>query len=144
MKSAKESQKLQIFRLIQKNLASIGIEPGLTQQVYPINRKISMVFVFNIFTIVSNLVYVISDAKTFADYTQSIYIISIVVLVVYFLVILIIKVDKLFEFIHNCGKIVNSSEYRMNVLLLSPKINKQRTILFSSIEIYGHEVNILW
>lgn len=111
MDSTKGNKKLQIFRLTQKNLASIGIEPSLVQQVYPINGKISMVFVFNIFTIVSNLVYVINDAKTFAEYTQSIYIISIVVLVIYFLIILISKVDKLFEFIDNCGKLVNSSEY---------------------------------
>lgn len=105
--------KLKIFQLCQKHFATIGISPNLVMQAYPINVKIFMAFVMNHVTIISNLVYVVREAKTFAEFTQSIYFISMALLIIFALMIIILKVDKLFELIENFDRMVNTSKYQI-------------------------------
>lgn len=110
-KTQSKLSKLKIFQLTQKHFATIGISRNLVMQPYPINVNILMAFV----TIICNLVYAIDGAKTLAEYTQSIYIISMAILVIFALMIIILKVDKLFELIGNFESIVNTSMYKNGI-----------------------------
>lgn len=52
-------------------------------------------------------VYIFNEAKTFSQYTQSVYIASAIMLFIFALFILILKVEKLFEHINHCELMLN-------------------------------------
>lgn len=132
--------KMHSFQLTQKNFAMAGIHRSLVTQAYPINLKISLGFVILNAGAIFTLIFTFFDAKTFAEYTQTIYLFSLVALIIFALLIVVFKVDKLFEFIDTCIGIVNTSEYQ------NPDYNfqfKNYFISFFSIEIFSNEINLL-
>lgn len=116
MANSKEEAKLskmEVFKTIRKNFVTVGISPKLATQAYPFNGKISMGFLILNLTLIFIFVYIFNDAKTFFEYTQSIYMASALILFIFVLLILISKVGKLFEFINNCDKILNACEWKI-------------------------------
>lgn len=104
--------KLKVFQTTQKNFAMMGISRKLATQAYPLNVRILMGFLILYSLAIFNLIYTIYYAKTFAEYTQSVYVFSLGALIILALFIVILKVNKLFELIDNCNSIVNMSTYR--------------------------------
>lgn len=107
---SKEKPKLKVFETIQTNLATIGITSNLANQSYPFNRIILMGFLMLGSAISSISVFIVCAAETLDDFTQSICAWSMVTLAIICLLILILKVEKLFEFINGCDDLVNTSE----------------------------------
>lgn len=103
--------KIMVFQTIQKNFAVAGITPDLVNQAYPLNVKILMGFLLLNAGACFNLIFTLHYAVTFAEYTQSIYVFSLVDLIIFALLIVIMKVDELFKFVDTCYNIVNTSEY---------------------------------
>lgn len=102
--------KMLVFQAIQKTFAVAGITRKLVTQAYPLNVKIVMGFLLLNTGATINLIYTVWYADTFAEYTQSIYVFSLVELLVFALLIVIFKVDELFKFVDTCNGIVNTSE----------------------------------
>lgn len=102
------SSKLKIYQVIQKNFATLGICPNLTMQPYPINGKIFIGFQILISGIYFLLMYIFNDAQTFIEYTQTIYICSCATLMSIAFIIILINVEKLFNLINNCEKVINT------------------------------------
>lgn len=63
--------RLNMLQLTQNTFATVGISPTLSLQPYPINAKILLGLLILSLYFVSNFVYTIIDAKTFAEYTES-------------------------------------------------------------------------
>lgn len=103
--------EMKIFQLTQKNFDSLGVTPKLSLQPYPFNEKILIgFFILGLFFICS-LMSTIFESKTFTDYTQSVYLDSLAVVISSVLVILVFNVKKLFKLIDDCENLVNASEY---------------------------------
>lgn len=104
-----KSPNHKVFQLTQKYFATAGIVPNLAIQPYPLNGKISIGFLLLGSSLICNFKYTFYEARTFVEYTQSIYMCSIAALIIFALVIIILKVEKLFEFINGCEKLINTS-----------------------------------
>lgn len=110
-KESRTTTNMKILQLVQKNFATLGVSPNLSLQPYPFNTKIIIGFVTLSLSLSCNLVFAISEAKTFTEQTQSIYMVSLTVLIMFALTIIILKVNKLFCLIDDCENLVNTSEY---------------------------------
>lgn len=102
--------KMKVFKSIQKNLAITGIGPKLVTQPYPLNGRILMGFLLLGFGNTFTCVFIGNYAKTFSEYTQSTYFLSAEILFIFALIIVILKVENLFEFINCCDCMLNISE----------------------------------
>lgn len=109
-KSKSQSSKHKVFGIIQEHLAIIGIEPNLVEQSYPFNGKILFGFLLLGSSIYCTFVFIIYEAETFAEYTQSVYIGSNGVLNIFVLLIIILKIKRLYDFINDCDDLVNTSQ----------------------------------
>lgn len=106
--------ELKAFNTIRKNFAMVGYSPTLVTQSYPFNWKIFIGFLLLISNITFVCVFIFNDAETFFEYTQSIYIASVVGLFIFIFVILILKVEKFFEWINRSDRMVNTGKWRFN------------------------------
>lgn len=106
----KSLPKLKVFELIQRSFATVGIAPILVDQSYPLNGRILFGFLLLDSGICITVKFIIYEAKTFAEYTQCIYGCSMGAIIIISLLILILKVKKLFEFVSDCDGLVNTSE----------------------------------
>lgn len=99
-----------VFERIQKDFATAGITPSLTEQSYPFNGTV----LFGFFTICAviwcTFVFIVYEADTFGEYTQCVCACSFAILIVFVLLTVILKVKKLFKLIESCDALVNSSE----------------------------------
>lgn len=102
--------ELRAFKSIQKNFAMAGISRELMIQSYPLNERIVTGFLLLSSTLVFICVYILNDAETFFEYTQSIYIASVATLFIFALFILIMVLENVFEFIDRCDCILNTSK----------------------------------
>lgn len=110
-KNPKKLQKQNVFQMVQKYLTVLGVtSSNAWNQSNPFKRTILFGFLLLGSFICCILMYVIYDAETFVQYTQSMYVCSFATLIIVSLLILILKAKKLFEFIDNCGSIVNDGE----------------------------------
>lgn len=113
--------KMKAFKAIRKSFAVAGISPQLAAQSCPLNREILMGF----FLITSGLsftcVFILNYVETFSEYIQSTYIASMCVLILLLLAILILEVEKLFEFIDRSDGILNMSKRKFK-----KKLNKRK------------------
>lgn len=107
-----QSAKCKVFEIPLKNFAIVGIDSNLATQTYPLNGKIFMGFLILGYGICASLTYLIHDAKTFAEYTILIYACSFVTLLGFILLVIIIKVEKMFDLINACDQLVNTSKCR--------------------------------
>lgn len=107
------------FKIPLTNLATLGIRPALATQAYPLNGRIVVGFLFLGCAISGTFVFVFYDAKTFAEYVQSIYLGSFAILFILSLLNTILQIGNLFGYIHSCDAIVNTSKSVTINLLLS-------------------------
>lgn len=68
----------------------------------------SMLFV----AIICNFKFIFYEAKTFSEFTQSIYLSSVTVVIIFVLFNFVLKVKKLYGLIDDCESLVNTSELR--------------------------------
>lgn len=116
-KSKAKLPKCKVFEIPLKNLAIVGIRPNLAMQPYPFNAKIFMGFLALGCAIYCTCVYTIYDAKSFAEYTQSIYVCSLLALIVLILLAIIPNAEKMFELIDACDQLVNTSQLRHSPII---------------------------
>lgn len=102
--------KMKAFKTVQKNFSLLGICPDLVNQSYPLNCKVITALLVIITGVSFVVTYVCNDAETFIDYTQSVFVAAAGSLVLFLLLILILKVKKLFEFISRCDLMLNTSK----------------------------------
>lgn len=100
--------QMKAFQLIKEYYAKAGICEALVTQSYPFNGKI----LFGLLTLgvasICQLVYIFNYAKTFAEYTQSVYVCSFLILMFLSIIILISKLITLFEFMNNVDIVINT------------------------------------
>lgn len=100
-KSSKPESKTKVLQLVQKNFAVLGIVPNLTTQPLPFNRRVELGFLILCLAIICHIKYTFYEASIFMEYTQSIFMSSLTLIVNFALFNLIVKVKKLFEFIND-------------------------------------------
>lgn len=100
---------MKIFQTVQKNLAILGISSMQSNQAF-YNRKYLLYLLLSGSLIIMNCVFLIYVAKSFKEYTDSIYITSVSIALFISLSFLIRRMRNLFEFIDNLEKIVDDSE----------------------------------
>lgn len=115
--------KIRIFQLMQKYLATIGIDLELASQPYPLNRKIFVGFMTLCFMIVTIFKYTFYEARTLSEYTQSSYMFSFAVVVMLYLLITILRMKKLAELFDDCGNIVNTRKRKIRIPLTNMSKN---------------------
>lgn len=108
--SCENSKDMKIFQAFQRNFAIVGITQTVAKQRCPVNVKIFLGILLLGSAILCNLLFVIYEAKTFAEYTQTLYICSVSCLTLSALIITILKMKKMFEFINDGNGVVNTSE----------------------------------
>lgn len=100
--------KMKAFQLIKEYYAKTGVCEALVTQSYPFNGKILFGLLILGLAFIFQLEYIFNDAKTFAEYTQSIYVCSFLILMFLSIIILISKRITLFEFMNDVDKIINT------------------------------------
>lgn len=101
---------MKVFQTTQKNFVAAGINSNLVLQSIPLNARIFMGLSMLGLNIICNLLYTFYDAKTFAEYTGSIFMTAAAALILLILLIIVLVMEKLFTLIDNCENIVNTSE----------------------------------
>lgn len=107
-----ELPKLKAFEATREKFALLGISQKLLTQSYPINGTILSYFIILGAAITFIAVYIFNYAETFFEYIQSIFMGSTAFLIACVLLILILKVEKLFEFINCCEDMLNLSTWQ--------------------------------
>lgn len=106
----KEFQKIKAFQNLEQKFAFIGIGPNLATQTYPLNIKIFMGILLLGSAIISTLVYATKEAKTLAEYTQSLFVCSILILIMFMLLTIILNVKTFYEYIIDLNAVINTSK----------------------------------
>lgn len=102
--------KLKVFEITQLYFAKMSITPSLANQPYPFNWTISIGFLVLVAAISCTSAFVIYDAQTFTDYTQSAYSCSLVAIIMFGLFSFVFKVENVYEVINGYADLVNTSE----------------------------------
>lgn len=98
------------YGIIEKNLAMAGITPNLADQSYPFTWTILFGFLLLGNAIYCISVFIVRDAKTLSECTQSIFMVSLATLNLFALIILVFKAKKLFQFIDDNDVFINTSK----------------------------------
>lgn len=101
---------MKVFQTTQKHFATAGITSNLVLQSYPLNGRIFLGFLMLSLAIICSLLYTFNEAKTFSEFTESIFMTALAALVILVLLIIIFVIEKLFRLIGTCENIVNTSE----------------------------------
>lgn len=133
--------KLQIFQLLQENLTTVGIRLDLAAQPHQWNGKIFMGFVTLCFMNVCIFKYIFDEAQTFFEYTQSIYMGSLAILIMLCLFITILKVKKLAEILSDCENIINTRKQQQTNANFVHKYDEEPKIPQFSIKIFSIKIN---
>lgn len=97
-----------LFSLTRKNFEYLGI--FLCQSEYPFNKRISIAILSYSLSCALYCLFFFYEAKTFWEYTSSIYSSAITIFIVACFITIIFRIRKIIEFIDNCEKIVYKSE----------------------------------
>lgn len=98
---------MKILKLVQKNLLLFGV--GLNQR--PFNARNLVTICIICVAIASALTYFFCEAKTFQQYTDSVFYVSALILGLIFTVFGIIEMQRIFRYITIGKKLINSSEF---------------------------------
>lgn len=109
--SQSELPKMKILQTLQKYFSANGIEPNSAEQLRSFNAKILMGFLVLGYGIVSVLIYVFSEAKTFLEIAQSIFTCSTLILMTFYLMTMVFHMREFFEMFISCGCLVNTSKW---------------------------------
>lgn len=91
--------KLKLFQTIQKNFASLGIDPNSAMPLRSFNEKILMGLLALGSGIIFMLMFIFNEADTFSQYTQSIYFCSALILAALVLLNMGLNMSDLFKLI---------------------------------------------
>lgn len=108
-KSKPQPSKRKMFEISRKNFAIAGITPDLVHQSYPLNWTILFGFLLVGSSMFYTSMFIICDAETFTDYTLAVHAYSLEILISFDILVILLKVEKLFEFINNCSTSANTS-----------------------------------
>lgn len=97
--------QIKVFQTIQKNLSAMGIIKRR-----PINARIFLSLLTLGLATIFELIYIINEAQTFFQYTESIYICSAFILASSYLTILIIHSNEMFQMINAIECTANTSK----------------------------------
>lgn len=110
-KTQPELPKIKIFKTVRKYFAIMGITPVLVDQSYPFNLGIIFGYLLFGSAITSLFIFIIFEAETFWEFSQSIFTCSAMILGICCLLILVFRVRILFKFIASFENVINTSEY---------------------------------
>lgn len=110
--------KFRIFLLTQKNFATLGVTPDLSNQQCLFNKRISIGLSLLGLATICIFQFFFYEAKTFSECTQASYLGLYSALILIGLLIVVIKVKKLFEFIKNSENLVNTSKWNSRILVI--------------------------
>lgn len=128
--------KMKILQIVQKNFETVGVHPNLKSHPYPLNGKILMgIFILGM-GVVCNFQYTFHEAKTFSESVQSMYIGSMVFLILFILMRFILNVNDLFEFIDDCESMANTGEAKTVLIKYFANIHDVENEKNSSLEIF--------
>lgn len=105
--SQPKSSKIKIFRTIQKKLCTLGIEPNSAMRL---NRKVFISLLSLGLGNVGMLVYMLTEAKTFLEFTQPIYVCSAYTIAMFILLIMIWNSSRLYQNINDGERFINTSK----------------------------------
>lgn len=117
-KDQKPSPKLKIFQAIQMNFSKIGINRNFAAfQAYPFNKQILISYIILSSGAICNSIFFFCKAKSFGDYTQSIYIFTGCILLIVVYAFIILNVEKLFDLIEYCENTIHISECDSDIFI---------------------------
>lgn len=102
---------IKIFQAIQKNFSAIGIAPNSVKQLRPFNVKILINLLTLCVAFIGMLLYIVIEANTFLQFTQSVYMCSTFVIVACAFLVLIFKLNELSKAITDSELIANTSKW---------------------------------
>lgn len=105
-----KTQSLKAYGMSQKYFATAGITASLTKQSCPLNGEILLGFLLLGSGIYSSIVFIAFDAKTFAEYTQSVYMGSLLTFISSIVLALISETKEVFDAIDGCDNLVHTSK----------------------------------
>lgn len=107
---SKPSSKLIVFQTIKKNFITFGFSPNLISQAYPFNKRILLHFLIHGLGAISTFVFILCEAKNFIEYTQTIYMFSLSILIIITMANMTLKVNELFDLLNGGESIANTSK----------------------------------
>lgn len=123
--------KIKIFQKIQKNLYKIGIDSNSATQLNPFNAKNLMGLLSLGLGIIGSIMYIIIEAKTFIEFTESIFECTAFIQIILNLMIMIFYLSELFKAINNCECLANTSKSEKGQMLhYNPNPKKFNVFLF--------------
>lgn len=151
-KPKSQLSKAKGFEITLEWLAALGISPALPTQAYPSNGRILVGFLILGCATTCTFVFILNDAKTFIEYTQTTFACSLMTLGFFALVTLTLKSNNLFEWINECDELADTSElksiqYATASLIYTCNIYCDKTIGYCmlpfhfSVEIFRIEIN---
>lgn len=102
--------RMKIFETIQRHFAILGITVNQTRKLSSISLKNVLILLGMLFSVVSQIICIISVAETFEEYTLCIYGSFTLAVTGIELAMHIWKMKQLFEFIKNFEHIIETSE----------------------------------
>lgn len=102
--------KIKVLQIAQKNFARIGICPIVVSKPYAFDRKVLMITFLICSSAISDLMYIFHEAKSFSEYTRSIYMCFVCILETFIYGCTFLEAKKLFEIIEFGENFINTSE----------------------------------
>lgn len=123
--------KIKIFQTIQVHLSALGICPKSAMQSRRFSSRMSACLLVLVSGIICLALYVLNDAETFFEYTQSIYVCSAYTTAALILIIMDLKSSELFQLIDGFECLLNSSKWKIQQSFRQNfKTNKSFSTLF--------------
>lgn len=102
--------KMKFFTTALENFAFLGIEWDESSQKYTFNRKNIIPQIVCVHCITLTLLFLIYDAKSFVEYTETLFILSTAFLCGIVYISVYIKVNVLHNFFESCNSVANMSK----------------------------------
>lgn len=106
----KPPAKLKVFHTVQKNFAFFGIDPYLLTPKKSFNKRILLGFLIQALAAISTFIFIYHEAKSFTQYTQSIYMFSLSIGIILVIVNMTFKLQELLMLYKGAESIANTSE----------------------------------
>lgn len=114
---------MKLFQFIQSKFAILGISPN---QRYPFNRRIQFFFISSWLSNIENGIITSYKPKTFMEFTNSIFITAGTSIVALCYTILVMNLEKLFEFIEFAEEMTDSGEWNLSEIILNLSNRSER------------------
>lgn len=102
--------KMEILQATQKSLDTLGISKNLVIQPYPFNGRAVAGLLVLLTGLTGCLTFTFYGAKTFPEYTQSIYMAAAIALINFSLLIFVLNAKKCLKLIDDTEAIANTSK----------------------------------